>query len=127
VSKIDVLKEIKIHVVRLDSMDAWAHTHGMAKFGKAELEIKGVPVFMAPFTGAILNQTCDYILNSARSVQVNEVMQIGTSQFRLVAADPDPDHYKGHYDHARWELVDPDISGCGCCESCKKESGAALN
>lgn len=124
--RVDVLKEIKIHVVRLDD-GAWAHTHGMEKFGKAELEIKGIPLFLASLTGMILNQTCDYMLNSGKPVLVNEVIKIGSSTFRLVESEPEAAHYDGHYDHARWELVDPDSFSYSFCDSCKKGSDSILN
>lgn len=111
--KVDVIKAITIHAVTLRRNQGWIHTHGMTKYGKPELEIRGLPAFLYPVVASLLNQTCDYILNSGREVHLGESMQVGNLKFQFIEAVPGtPDEYTGHYDVTRWCLSDPEQAPC---------------
>lgn len=105
-AEIDVVKEIEIHLTSLSKKLGWAHTHGMAKFGLPELEIRYSPMLLGRSAGAILNHVCHHMLNSG------EPLELGTSvtlekviQFKLVKAEPIAG-YADHYAVERWQLVD---------------------
>jgi hypothetical protein len=118
-SRIDVIKEIVVEGIIDGNTKGWVHTHGMAKFGKPELEMRNVPLFLVGQATHLINQVCDYILNSGKKVQAGEVFQMGPSIFRLHEASPiDPDDkalVELHYRTPRWIFVEMqhECAACG--------------
>lgn len=110
---IDVQKVIAIHmIISGANTKGWVHTHGMEAFGRPELEIVGLPLFMAKDAGVLLNEVCDYFLNGGKVIKVGETMQLGRHAiFKFVKSTPlnpdDADEIETHYKAERWRLVDP--------------------
>src|SRR5262249_22304849 len=76
----------------------WLHTHGMDRHGLPELEVRNVPGFLAGAAAGILDEVCDYMLTSGKTVKAGETMGLGSNvRFRFVRPEPPPgdeDHYK---------------------------------
>ncbi len=58
---------MEIHVVTGGPARGWVRTHGLAARGRPELEIRSVPLFLAPAAGRLLNDLADYLLNDAEA------------------------------------------------------------
>lgn len=97
VKRVDPVKVLQVHYVTDGPHVGWAHTHGMAAFGKPELEILAVPSYFAEAAVDVLNSVADYILNE-KVVRAGETMQLGrVSRVRFVEAVPlegDAEHYQ---------------------------------
>jgi hypothetical protein len=111
---IDVQKAIQVHVVT-DGKETkgWVHTHGMAKHGKPELEIRGVPLFLAEDATRFINQVADYFLNGDKPVRLGESMQLGSAMRTVVFAkgEPIPGEEATH-EGERWLITsDPRLEG----------------
>ena len=91
----------------------WPHTHGMAEKGLPELEIRGVPSFLAPAAAALLNDVCDYMLRTGKRVKAGETMSSSGAVFRFVAPEPMPGNEE-HYEVERLQIVDV-APPCDCC------------
>jgi hypothetical protein len=63
-------------VVRIDHVigTGWIHTHGLQNEGYPELEIRGVPLFLAKPASELLYDVCDYMLGTRKRVQAGETM-----------------------------------------------------
>lgn len=113
---VDPMKVLRIHLVTGgEGTQGWVHTHGMDKFGLAELEIRGLPLFMGHAAADLLNQIADYMLNSGHEVKAGQMLQIGASACMVQADDPIPGEYE-HYLVPRWNVVDHPmaIGSCAC-------------
>lgn len=75
--RIDIQKEIDLHIVSEGPTKGWVHTHGMAKFGKPELEMRNVPLFLAHAASSLMNAVCDYILNEGAVIKTGENVSLG--------------------------------------------------
>lgn len=91
----------KIHVHCVTSGEVtkgWVHTHGMCKHNLPDLEIRGVPVFLAGAAMAVLRSVCDYMLDSGKKINLGENMALGERMvFSFRKAVPLPgeeDHYE---------------------------------
>jgi hypothetical protein len=82
--KFDVKKEVVIHLVTEGVNKGWIRTHGLAKHGLPELEIRGVPLFMKPDAARLLNKIADYMLNDPpESVKLGDTMAVGDEAARF--------------------------------------------
>jgi len=90
----------------------WVHTHGLSKHGLPELEIRGVPLFLADDAVRLINDISDYLLNSGKEVKVGQTMQLGPMCIiRFQTSIPiigDEEHFKTE----RWEIVDAMTGRC---------------
>jgi hypothetical protein len=115
---IDVTKEIEVHAVTDGKAKGWVHTHGLDKFGKPELEIRGVPTLFLSSACALLNHIADYMLNvSTAPVQAGETMQTDRAtvlRFHPSKADEANDYDANHYlvDVLRVDAIE---MPCECC------------
>jgi hypothetical protein len=109
--RINVLDEIAVIGVTEGPLKGWVHTVGMARFGRAELEIRGVPLFLHPMACGLLNEVCDYILNEPKEVRVGERMQIGPCLFRIVASEPMEGADEILHETPHWRLDDEPLVG----------------
>jgi hypothetical protein len=92
----------------------WLHTHGMAERGLPELEIRGVPSYLADFAGRALRQVCEYMQEPGVNVRLGETMQIGpNSVVRFEKLPPIPGS-EDHYQVERWAFA-PVSVGCPEC------------
>lgn len=102
----------------------WLHTHGLARHGKPELELRHVPMFLRTPACSLLNRVADYLLNDATAPLLpGQTMLLGNEAILLVASRPDEDagYDSLHYDGCvRLCLVDPPPGSCDC-DECAKE------
>lgn len=118
---INIVEHIELHIVT-DGQGGWAHTHGMDKFGCADLEVRGIPLFLAEQVADLLNHVAQYIVymkhESGKPVLLGDVVSMGPhSTFRLVKLDPIHGSEE-HFIHERWALSDEPMRGrCSVCES----------
>ena len=55
----------------------WIHTHGMAERGYPEVEVRGVPDFLAESAAELIRHVCDYMLDEMVRIKPGETMEIG--------------------------------------------------
>jgi hypothetical protein len=115
---IDVNKAITVDMVTDGPAKGWVHTHGLAKFGRPELEIRAVPTLFCPSAGAILNEVADYMLNTAlRPVRAGQTMELGRFlllRFHPAHADDAAGYDSNHYEVQRLRVDALDMA-CECC------------
>ena len=117
--RIDVQKVVRIDMVTDGPAKGWIHTHGLAQFGRPELEIRNVPSYFNAVAGELLNGVADYMLNGTdKPVLAGQKMAIGRfSIFKFHpgkaddAAGYDTNHYEGV---TRLTLTDVELQ-CSCC------------
>jgi len=124
--KIDPQDVTELHIVSSGDVKGWLHTHGMAAFGKPELEMRGVPLFLAAPAAELMNHIADYLLNSDnKTVKVGETMQMSEMCIvRFVASSP-INGDEEHFESERWEIVDAMTNKCARCDGgcdCDKAS-----
>ncbi len=90
----------------------WVHTHGLADLGLPELEIRGVPDFLAEDAARLLKLVARYM--KTNRVKLGETMATSPrTAFRFVKAAPIPGN-EDHYEDERWQIVDVETA-CECC------------
>lgn len=128
----DIQEHVVLHVVSngADQL-GWIHTHGMHQLGCADLEIRGIPLFMMEQAARLMNHVAQYMASKARvgePVELGEVMSTSPySTFRFVRLDPIPGD-EAHFKHERWALSDEPMRGrCGECDTGCNCDGKKLN
>src|SRR5438552_1354406 len=92
----------------------WVHTHGMDRHGLPELEVRGVPGFLAAAAADLLRHACDYMLASGKVMKAGEIVEVSPgTYYRLARPDPTPGD-EGHYEVERLRLEDVQAT-CSCC------------
>lgn len=123
---IDVKKVVVFHCVSNgEKTKGWVHTHGLAKFRLPELEIRGVPLFLAIPATNILIDIADHLLNSGKKVNTGETFSLGdhlSLNVQLRRAVP-IEGMEEHYADERWEIVDASTGLCAECGINHGESG----
>jgi len=104
------MERIQIHwITSGENTKGWMHTHGMDQHGLPELEVRGVPGFLAESAASLLRNACDYMLTSGREVHLGEVMATSErTRFRFVKSQPIPGEEE-HYAVERWQIVEVDV------------------
>jgi Domain of unknown function (DUF4261) len=96
----------------------WIHTHGMEERGYPEVEVRGVPDFLAESVAGLIRHVCDYMLDEAVSIKPGETMQTSPrTRFQLIKPEPLPGE-EDHYTVERLQIVDVEhiCEHCGQCE-----------
>lgn len=122
--RIDVRKVVQLDFVTNGPAKGWVHTHGLAKFGRPELELRNVPSYFVSISGELLNEIADYMLNDApeKPVLAGQKMAIGRfTVFKFHNFGPDE---KAGYDGNHFEGVTRLCIGdvempCQCCPKAK--------
>jgi len=122
-NEFDIQEHVTLHVVS-NGVDqtGWMHTHGMDKLGCADLEIRGIPLFLMESAARLMNHVAQYMAACVRNgeppVKLGQVMSTSPyATFRFVRLDPIPGD-EAHFAHERWALSDEPMRGrCGECES----------
>jgi hypothetical protein len=117
-SRVDVQEAIIVHVVTDGLARGWAHTHGLSAFDEPELEIRGLPCFMAPSAVGLLNTIADYMLNDAtKPIRAGQNMDLGRVVVRFEEGKPDESagYDNNHYETRRLTLVDVESVPCDAC------------
>ena len=125
-TRLDPIREITIETLTDGPSRGWIHTHGLARHGKPELEIRGAPLFMSRAGAAILNDIADYLLNDAtQPLLPGQTIDGPGGPIRAVEgrADESLGYPANHYATPRLTLVDAESMGCGC-DECAKEKAA---
>ena len=124
---VNVREALELHLVGEPGQDeCWVHTHGMADLGLPELEIRSVmPRFLMPDAAHLLMDIADYMLNSGKTVRVDEVVHLGDlAQVCFSVAHPANDGETAHYAVERWSVLDVPDCSCPFCQGlAKKRSG----
>ena len=92
---------------------AWVHTHGLAKLGFPELEIRFIhPVYLMQGAAAILNQLADSMVNSDQPWKLGEHVSFGDGfVVQLVEAETPMDE-----EHTGYWTFDPvSLPACRHC------------
>ncbi len=95
----------------------WLHTHGMAERGLPELEIRGVPSYLADFAGRALRQVCEYMQEPGVKVRLGETMQIGPNSVVRFEKLPPITGSEDHYEVERWAFAPVGMTCAECGES----------
>ena len=92
----------------------WIHTHGMAERGYPEVEVRGVPDFLAESAAGLIRHVCNYMLDEEVRIKPGETMETSPrTRFRLIKAEPLPGE-EDHYLVERLQIVDVE-QVCDCC------------
>lgn len=114
-TKVSVQELMQIHLLSDGPTKGWVHTHGLARYGLPELEIRGIPLFLGARAAELLNMLAEYMLTSDNVLKLGEVVQIDANTIvRLEKLAPVNGH-GGHYDYERWALVDVEEATCSIC------------
>lgn len=122
VIEIDPVEVLELHIVSEGEHKGWLHTHGMAKYGLPELEMRKIPLFLKDQATDVMYMVADYLLNSGHGKEAKPGMTMGDDdclvQFvKSTPIDGDEEHFKDE----RWELTDDAMSGkceCAGCSGC---------
>lgn len=115
---VDVQDNILIHIVSDgETTKGWVHTHGMSKFDKPELEIRNVPLFLCNSAGRLINELCDFLLNTDAVVTEGQTIQLSDGiPVRVVKSVPIPGDEE-HFVSLRWLVTDANEGYCSVCQS----------
>jgi hypothetical protein len=92
----------------------WIHTHGMAERGYPDVEVRGVPDFLAEEAAELIGTVCSYMLDKAVCIKPGETMATSPrTRFRLIKPEPFP-CAEDHYAVERLQIVDVEHV-CECC------------
>lgn len=118
--RLDPKREIVLEYVTDGPARGWLHTHGLARHGKPELELRKVPAFLRRPAYALLDEVADYLLNRAIAPLLpGQTMLLGRDVILFVesAADDEGGYDSLHYGECvRLCLVDPPPGLCDCDE-----------
>jgi hypothetical protein len=109
-------KRHKDHGVTLHHIlgEGWVHTHGMDRHGLPELEVKGVPGFLAPAAANMLMTACQYMIESRKAVKAGEGMTFPAGVVvQFTKPEPAPGD-EDHYEVERLRMEDVEAT-CDCC------------
>ena len=108
---------VNLHAVPAPDGTLWVHTHGLAKYGYPDLEIRDLPFFMVEGAARLLNSVGQYMLANKACIKADENMQSGSLFLHFVEPEP----FAGtedHYEVERLQIVDP--PGITLCDGCKE-------
>jgi hypothetical protein len=92
----------------------WIHTHGLAERGYPEIEVRGVPDFLAESAAGLIRHVADYMLDEEVRIKPGETMETSPrTRFRLTKSEAIPGD-EDHYAVERLQIVDVE-QVCDCC------------
>jgi hypothetical protein len=122
--RLDPRREVVLEYTVDGPARGWLHTHGLARHGVPELELRNVPRFLRGPACALLNEVADYLLNRAtRPLLPGQTMLLGRDVLLFVESGPDERagydrlHYEGC---VRLRIIDPPPGPCDC-DACARE------
>jgi hypothetical protein len=78
----------------------------MAERGYLEVEVRGVPDFLAESAAELIRHVCDYMLDEMIRIKPGETMESSPrTRFQLIKAEPLPGE-EDHYTVERLQIVD---------------------
>lgn len=129
--KFDVNELIQVHLSPAsDDRHVWVHTHGMAKLGKPELEIRNVPLLFQAAAGFMVNELADYIFNADKEVKLGHVFSSHPFEYIYLMRLEPIEGQEDHFTDDRWALVHPSVAQLDLplltCSDCSSKVLAAL-
>jgi hypothetical protein len=129
--KFDVNELIEVHLSPSDDERyVWVHTHGMAKLGKPELEVRDVPLLFQAAAGHMVNNLADYILNEEAEVKLGHIFSSNPFEMVYLARLEPIGGQEDHYVDDRWALMHPAVAQLDmplvACPSCSRKVVATL-
>lgn len=91
----------------------WVHTHGLAKLGHKELEIRNIhPIYLTRQAGKLLIHLADWIVNVDKPWSLGETVALeGDFVCTIVEeAEPMDDSHRGY-----WTLEPVELPACAYC------------
>ncbi len=120
--KLDVQKEIQIHALSNGPAKGWVHTHGLARHGKPELEIRRVPALFLSAAGRMLNEIAEYMLEGGRPIRPGDTMELGRTMLLMLEGKPDEE---GGYDEWHYRVPVLTVTALDpACEYCETQARA---
>ncbi len=120
--KLDVMKEMQIHSLTDGPAKGWIHTHGLARHGKPELEIRMVPSMFFASAGRMLNEIGQYMLDSGRSIRPGDTMELGRTLLLMLEGKADEE---GGYDGSHYRVPVLTVTALDhACEYCETKARA---
>lgn len=120
--KLDVMEEIQIHSLTDGPAKGWIHTHGLARHGKPELEMRRVPSLFFCSAGQMLNDIGQYMLDSGRSIRVGDTMELGRTLLLMLEGKADEE---GGYDASHYRVPVLTVTALEhACEQCAAKARA---
>jgi hypothetical protein len=119
-TKVDIMKEIVVIGVTEGPEKGRHYTRGMSKFGKPELEIRDVPLFLGPAATQILNAVADYMINDEADIKLGQNMALGDRSrcvFKFEKLKPLNPDSKTEY----WTLTDKPLTNACANPHCKHD------
>jgi hypothetical protein len=122
--KIDVRKLIQIHHLTDGPCKGWVHTHGLAKLGRPELEIRNVPALFVSSACRILNMVAEYMLeHHDKPVLPGHTMELDRATLLLFHQGTAAD--EAGYDSSHYRVPVLRITALEqLCERCKPRAAA---
>ncbi|MFO0583043.1 MAG: hypothetical protein U0229_12290 [Anaeromyxobacter sp.] len=125
-ARVDARSLVKLEVVCDGPARGWVHTHGLAALGHPELEIRGVPMFLAHGAAQVLGDLVEYLVNDAtHPLLAGQNVGLARASFRVVEGRPDEEagYDRFHYVDPRLTLVDLPPHPMDC-DECVREAAA---
>ncbi|MGZ3599271.1 MAG: tetratricopeptide repeat protein, partial [Ktedonobacterales bacterium] len=88
----DALRHITIHDELWNAESRWLHTHGMQKFGRAELDLVGVPISLEPEGRAFLRDVALGLAGGSALVAGGEIDMEDFGRVVAIGVPADVDH-----------------------------------
>ncbi len=121
--RIDIQKLIQIHFITDGPCKGWVHTHGLARHGRPELEIRKVPSLFVDSACGILNDVAEYMLTRGRPIAVGDTVEYGRDTV-LLLLEGKADEASG-YDESHYRVPVLTITALErACEHCKPRATA---
>lgn len=89
--ELDPRLHVTVHVVA-DEDTAWIHTHGLAKFGRPEVEVYGVPEDLREPVGVVMLDIAAYVIDGA-VIKRGQKLGHRDSPVRVLAGTRNRDHW----------------------------------
>lgn len=104
---------VLIHLFNEGPLKGVIRTQGHAAQGLPELEIRGVPLFLAPDATRLLGKVSSYMLANRETIKLGDTMAVGNEQARFMFE-------KLVAEENRWTLTDAAITGVCADPACTK-------
>lgn len=104
---------VLIHLFNEGPLKGVIRTQGHAAQGLPELEIRGVPLFLAPDATRLLGKVSSFMLANRDAIKLGDTMAVGSESARFMFE-------KLVLDENRWTLTDAAITGVCADPACTK-------
>lgn len=92
IGELDVREHVIVHFVTDGQADAWVHTHGLAKFGRPELEVFDLESGSIEAVGRVLLEVGQYTMDGAL-IAPGQTMDLAGLRLVAKAGEREPEHW----------------------------------